>query len=271
MGKASFSFNDYIEAEEGFTKQSLDAQTPEIKLCIDLWNFFEKGFLKSVDRQCILFMWFFQQAKISLHLAITSLMQLHTTQSNQNLRYALENIAICMYYLNCPKEVNEIFVEINPNNIEKVAEKIKNKAYKFLEDQYKILNDIIKRYKKNFNDYGAHSNFASAAMNAQVAKDKDKININFFDDISPFYLRIRFLIVADIMYGFCEAILKQRMDEKMLLLKENAEEEVKKFHKINLELQKKLNDDKNKAQRKIGRNEPCYCGSGFKFKKCHGR
>jgi preprotein translocase subunit SecA len=23
-------------------------------------------------------------------------------------------------------------------------------------------------------------------------------------------------------------------------------------------------------QEKIGRNEPCWCGSGKKFKKCHG-
>jgi len=22
---------------------------------------------------------------------------------------------------------------------------------------------------------------------------------------------------------------------------------------------------------KIGRNDPCYCGSGLKFKKCHGK
>ena len=26
-----------------------------------------------------------------------------------------------------------------------------------------------------------------------------------------------------------------------------------------------------KAGKKIGRNEPCHCGSGRKFKKCHGR
>jgi preprotein translocase subunit SecA len=26
-----------------------------------------------------------------------------------------------------------------------------------------------------------------------------------------------------------------------------------------------------KPRRKIGRNEPCYCGSGKKFKRCHGR
>ena len=22
---------------------------------------------------------------------------------------------------------------------------------------------------------------------------------------------------------------------------------------------------------KLGRNDPCYCGSGLKYKKCHGR
>lgn len=24
-------------------------------------------------------------------------------------------------------------------------------------------------------------------------------------------------------------------------------------------------------RKKLGRNEPCYCGSGMKYKKCHGR
>jgi preprotein translocase subunit SecA len=26
-----------------------------------------------------------------------------------------------------------------------------------------------------------------------------------------------------------------------------------------------------RAAPKIGRNDPCYCGSGLKYKKCHGR
>ena len=25
-----------------------------------------------------------------------------------------------------------------------------------------------------------------------------------------------------------------------------------------------------RAEKKVGRNDPCYCGSGKKFKKCHG-
>ena len=27
----------------------------------------------------------------------------------------------------------------------------------------------------------------------------------------------------------------------------------------------------NPAAVKLGRNDPCYCGSGLKLKKCHGR
>ncbi|MCK5396170.1 MAG: SEC-C domain-containing protein, partial [Gammaproteobacteria bacterium] len=26
-----------------------------------------------------------------------------------------------------------------------------------------------------------------------------------------------------------------------------------------------------REQKKIGRNEPCYCGSGKKYKQCHGK
>jgi preprotein translocase subunit SecA len=26
-----------------------------------------------------------------------------------------------------------------------------------------------------------------------------------------------------------------------------------------------------RKERKIGRNEPCWCGSGKKFKQCHGK
>jgi uncharacterized protein YecA (UPF0149 family) len=29
-------------------------------------------------------------------------------------------------------------------------------------------------------------------------------------------------------------------------------------------------DKKSTAPPRLGRNEPCWCGSGIKFKKCHG-
>jgi hypothetical protein len=30
-------------------------------------------------------------------------------------------------------------------------------------------------------------------------------------------------------------------------------------------------EEVDEPQHKLGRNDPCWCGSGKKFKKCHGR
>ena len=30
-------------------------------------------------------------------------------------------------------------------------------------------------------------------------------------------------------------------------------------------------NEKNPQEKNIGRNDPCYCGSGKKFKRCHGK
>ena len=35
-------------------------------------------------------------------------------------------------------------------------------------------------------------------------------------------------------------------------------------------LQKVVSKEKNEQGEKIGRNDPCFCGSGKKYKKCHG-
>lgn len=32
-----------------------------------------------------------------------------------------------------------------------------------------------------------------------------------------------------------------------------------------------LNENVESSTKKVGRNEPCPCGSGKKFKKCHGK
>ncbi|MEI0739338.1 SEC-C metal-binding domain-containing protein [Paenibacillus sp. JTLBN-2024] len=33
----------------------------------------------------------------------------------------------------------------------------------------------------------------------------------------------------------------------------------------------RLVDDSDNTVPKVGRNEPCPCGSGLKYKKCHGK
>lgn len=251
MCEDKLSFNDYVDGEGQLTQEALSSGDEALALCIDIWNFLENDFLQSVDNQCLLFVYFFQQVRIFLHLSITSLMQFHAAQSNQNLRYVLENIAICLYYLSCPEEVNEIFAKTNESGAVKVVEKIKIKAYEFLENKYKTLSDIIKRYKTYANDYGSHLSLASMAMNTRAAKDGKKMNINFFDDIPLLLLRNRYLTVADIMYGFSEAILKQRMDENMLPLKDHSEAKIRHFHARILALKAKYDADREAAEKDL--------------------
>lgn len=242
------SFKDYIEGEKGLTLEALHSESEELILCADIWGFLENDFLGSVDNQCLIFIYFLQQARISLHLSITSLMQLHLVQSNQNLRYVLENMAICIYYLNSPEEVNEIMAKTDEKDAAEVVEKIKIKAYKFLEEKYKNISDIIKRYKSYANDYGAHLSLASMGMNTKIALDGKKVEVSFFDDAPTLLLKNRYLTIADIMCGFCEAIMKQRMDKNMLPLKEGVEAKIKEFYSRTARLKKKYVADRAKSK-----------------------
>ena len=76
--------------------------------------------------------------------------------------------------------------------------------------------------------------------------------------------------------AFVNVQTEERLKEVALIFEENSWE-----HTIELEpdkpeditdLERLLNPPKPKiAEKKIGRNEPCPCGSGNKYKKCCGR
>ena len=61
----------------------------------------------------------------------------------------------------------------------------------------------------------------------------------------------------------------KRLDEKAKAYIEDAERKVS--DRINYLKMMADSYKKAVAQRAIGRNDPCWCGSGIKFKKCHGK
>jgi len=78
----------------------------------------------------------------------------------------------------------------------------------------------------------------------------------------------------------------KRMYEKMIITIENKITRITNKGKIHMEVKREsvlkntfANTDKDKVQKKepvkaalkIGRNELCYCGSGKKYKNCHGK
>jgi hypothetical protein len=77
---------------------------------------------------------------------------------------------------------------------------------------------------------------------AMVTRPKDKCCVVQYDDDGPQFKIVRFL---------SDLINSHRIEL---------------FHFGKLEWSKKTT--KNPDFRKMGRNEPCYCGSGKKFKKC---
>ena len=62
---------------------------------------------------------------------------------------------------------------------------------------------------------------------------------------------------------FTQEQVQQRPKEK--LVESRSEEEAREQHE-----QQKPKQQPIRVDQKIGRNDPCYCGSGKKYKNCHG-
>jgi hypothetical protein len=233
-------------------------------LCIDIWEYTFLKMVQSVDIQNLVFMHFFQQMKIAFHQAITALLKGYMAQSNQGLRYAMENQMVCIYCLQCPREVNKLLNGTANAEIDKFAQKLKEKGHKLVDSKFQNLSAIIKRYKKMCNTYGAHPSFGVAGLNTQVSGSGKSLDINFFDNFSDINLRLRLLIVSDVLLGACESTINLRIDPAMLPLDEKSSEIVKTFKEKIIVLRGKLD-----ADRELYSDEFCYCGSGFKFIDCH--
>ncbi|MFH1357746.1 MAG: preprotein translocase subunit SecA [bacterium] len=87
------------------------------------------------------------------------------------------------------------------------------------------------------------------------------------------YKKEGFSLFQDMMFRFSqqavEKIFKVRIrTEEEVALKEELEQEVK---EIRGELKRDSSGTVKREIPKIGRNDPCPCGSGKKYKKCHGK
>jgi len=88
------------------------------------------------------------------------------------------------------------------------------------------------------------------------------------------YKREGFMLFEDMMFRFAEQSV-----EKILKVQIKTEEEVELKKKDEPKMQLSHGPVANKQAPqpaksntpKVGRNDPCYCGSGKKFKKCHGK
>lgn len=55
------------------------------------------------------------------------------------------------------------------------------------------------------------------------------------------------------------------------VINETYQNETNYYHETNTNYNISIKNTPHVKSRDIGRNDPCYCGSGIKYKKCHGR
>lgn len=214
-------YSSYSEGETILEKEIAHQNAKTFQLCIDAWNHLHSGLIKSIDRQIPLFMPFKQQVDIGCFCAIRSLVHLHGQSYHQNFRYALENIAICIYHLVHPEKFNELFLKKATKKDEgEFAKAAKTQGYKLIKNNYPILNKALNAMKEMTNDYGAHATFSSTVANTKLGKQIYETNL--FDTTTKFLLDARFLSLADAMIAFAKTIMTEKWDPNMLLLHEST-------------------------------------------------
>lgn len=265
-------FFSYRDGEYELEKEVAEKNSETFQLCVDVWNYLHSKLIRSVDAQIPLFMPFKQQVDIGCFCAITALSRFHGATYHQNLRYALENIAICIYHLVDPPGFSELFTkEASDRDEGDFVEKARKEGYKTMETKYSALNRAFCAEKNLTNTYGAHATLAAAFSNIKLGKDTCEINV--FDTATPFVINARFMGVADIMLAFATSIIKEMWDPKMLLLYESAEEDLKalilRWQVIKDKIMREREHRALQNRKGKSRNQPCWCGSEIKQKKCH--
>jgi len=265
----SHGFFDYLKGEAEYSAEILELRKQEIAICTKFWDFLDGELIKSVDRNTILFMYFKQQATIALHLAISSILRLHAFQSNQNLRYALDCMAICFYILQKNEECNDIFLASKTDGFPEMTKKLKSKAFQLMVANFSRLNEVFKTYKGYTNDYGAHVNLAVGGLTTSIMPDQKTMHVDFFDELSQFFIGTQLLSISDIILGFIQIIIEHREDPKMLPLHDGVEEKLKRMQRELLDFKKKSLQWIQNAHKTAKKGDLCWCGSGKKFEECH--
>ena len=139
-------------------------------------------------------------------------------------------------------------------SIKKKFEDIKDENIKTIgEDQFKLLE---KRIFLQILDQGWKNHIQYLEQLRQV------IGLRSYGNRDPLveYKKEAFYLFEDLLYKIKSDLIKILINIKVVPNVQNKENNEINKSKISPQLLKK----------KIGRNEPCFCGSGKKYKHCHG-
>ena len=176
----------------------------------------------------------------------------YSSEWNSNL---LENKTKEIFDLNIPAQkwfdeegVDEI--EIKKRLKDQVNQKYNEKKYEYSEDLLKFAEKRVMLFQldKDWRDHLAAMDMLRGSVNLRAMGGKDP----FFE-----YKKESFDYFDEMLSNQNERVLKTLF--KIQLISNN--EAKNQSGKIN---------ERRIVSKKVGRNEPCPCGSGKKYKQCHG-
>lgn len=203
------------------------------------WTFIDK-----IDARAYVFNAFLTQMNKSLSLSLLSIIRLHTIQSYQSLRSAIESVGLASYSLYKPEQNN--YVRKNPelpgHLIAKSKSKVDEKVNKWLDINYPIYSEKLKHLKTNhINKYFAHSNLVDALTNVKFVETKSYNSV--FDDNNLMLTKIQLTSLSNTTILMTDLLGLALDDYPLAKVNSSHREKLEQFYSINKQMYNNLKKD----------------------------
>jgi len=228
-----------IEISEEENKLVTDAKNKYGKVYENAENlvFLLWDFLKSTEADAWIFVSFLSQVQKFAVLSLLSMIRQHNAQSLMNIRQVFEAGVLAVYALH---EINDTtYYYKDQNGIAYVKEDIKEKAYKWLEENHKSHSDTIKNQKKTINNMWTHSSILLTSLNFQLEKEENFFN-SFFDKEDELQTKNNLWFLANSCWGLLDLFAKEITKTKMAKLSDNFIAKMRQYGNDNESLKKEL-------------------------------
>ena len=141
--------------------------------------------------------------------------------------------------------------EIKKRLLDEINQKYKEKQYQYSSELFKFAEKRVMLFQidKDWRDHLAAMDSLRGSVNLRAMGGKDP----FYE-----YKKESFDYFDEMLSNQNERVLKTLFNIKLVSENNNDSKN------------KKLTEPRRIITKKIGRNEPCPCGSGKKYKQCHG-
>lgn len=236
-----FSIYEFSEEENRLVRDAPKQFGNYFKLAKDTVDY-SWGFIETIEPQAYVFNAFLTQVNKSLSLALLSIVRMHTAQSFQVIRNAIESASLACFALCNPNENNFIRRDVSDPNKLYEKSKVKYKAYSWLDEKYPKYSKHLSMIKSDFiNKFYAHSNLIDAKTN--VLYGDNKVYNTVFDDMTPLTIRMQLVSLSNLTLLIIELMGLVMNEYPLARVKAGHTERINHFRAINMNQFKTIRRD----------------------------